>query len=142
MAALIRRRLDPGQGALLHVAAGVVAGDLAAMMEASGFAYRRLVLYRTRPAERLSLRTRRALANRDVEGVALYSPRTAATFVALVGDAGLEAACRALTAFCLSAAVTARINALDWARIVVARRPDQAAMIDAIVARAGYTNPP
>jgi uroporphyrinogen-III synthase len=54
--------------------------------------------------------------------------------VSLIAAAGLAPACRALCCFALSPAVAARAATLDWRRIVVAARPDQPAMIDAIVA--------
>jgi len=102
LADLIRRRLDPADGALLHVAGTAVAGDLASSVEAAGFRYRRVVLYRARKAGRLSPEAVRAIRDRNVDGVILFSPRTAATFVALVAEAQSIEACRNLTAFCLS----------------------------------------
>jgi uroporphyrinogen-III synthase len=70
-----------------------------------------------------------------VAGVVLFSPRTAATFVTLVTNAGAADACRDLTAFCLSDAVAVRARAVTWGRIVVARRPDQASMVEAVCTR-------
>jgi uroporphyrinogen-III synthase len=132
LAELVRRRLDPGAGALLHVAGTAVAGDLAGRVEAAGFRYRRVVLYRARKADRLSPAAVRAIRGREVDGVVLFSPRTADTFVALVAEAGSTEACRRLTAFCLSDAVAAKAGTVAWNRIVVARRPDRAAMVEAI----------
>jgi uroporphyrinogen-III synthase len=137
LADLVRRRLDPADGALLHAAGTAVAGDLAGRVEAAGFRYRRVVLYRARKAGRLSSGTVRAIRDRNVDGVVLYSPRTAETFVALVAEARSTAACRSLTAFCLSDAVAAKAGAIGWNRIVVARRPDQAAMVETVCSRTG-----
>ncbi len=137
LADLVRRRLDPEDGALLHVAGTALAGDLAGMVEAAGFGYRRVVLYRAGKADRLSPRAVRAIRDRDVDGVVLFSPRTAETFVALIAEARSTDACRGLTAFCLSDAVAAKAVAIGWDRIVVADRPDQTALVEAVCTRTG-----
>jgi len=137
LANLVRRRLDPDDGVLLHVAGTAVAGDLAGRAEAAGFRYRRVVLYRARKTDRLSPGAVRAIRDRNVDGVVLFSPRTAETFVALVAEAQSTDACRSLTAFCLSDAVAAKAGAIGWNRVVVACRPDQMAMIEAVCTRTG-----
>jgi len=129
LADLVHRRVDPKDGALLHVAGTAVAGDLGGRLGAVGFDVRRAVLYEVRTAARLPETIRAALETRAVDGVALYSPRTAKTFVRLVSDAGLAGQCGSLTAFCLSDAVAEAIGGLVWRRVAVAGRPDQAAMI-------------
>jgi uroporphyrinogen-III synthase len=134
LARLVRSRLRPGDGALLHVSGSVVAGDLGGTLTAAGYAYRRLVLYAAHPAERFSAAAEEALRRGSVDGVILYSPRTARTFVALAGQAGLADACGRLAVFCLSAAVAREANAIAWRKTVVAARPDEAAMLEAILA--------
>jgi|APTNR8051073442_1049403.scaffolds.fasta_scaffold06003_2 uroporphyrinogen-III synthase len=133
LAALILRRLDPKDGSIMHVAGSVVAGDLGGRLTKTGFAYERRVLYRAAAIERLSEQTRRALAAGDLDGVALYSPRTARVFHDVLAADDLTACCRHLTAFGLSAAVADAAAGVAWARTIVAERPDQPAMIRAIV---------
>lgn len=132
LAALVRARLDPADGALLHVAAGDVAGDLAGELGRAGFDYRRAVLYRARAAERFSEGTRRALETDALDGVVLFSPRTAKLFVELARAAGVAERCRGLVAYCLSRAVADAAKALPWRDVVVARRPNQDSLVDAI----------
>jgi uroporphyrinogen-III synthase len=125
LAALAAGRLDPAAGALFHGAASQVAGDLKGLLEAAGFAVRRAVLYRTRPAERLSSRTRQAIAQGRLDAVLFFSPRTAETFVRLVEHAGLSTAFAQCHAVCLSQAVATRLEALTWRDVHLAARPDQ-----------------
>jgi hypothetical protein len=66
--------------------------------------------------------------------VLLFSPRTAATFARLVGDAGRTEALTRCTAVCLSAAVAETVAALPWQRVRVATRPDQASLLDLVEA--------
>ena len=132
LAALVRARLDPAQGTLLHVAGTALAGDLAGLLRAAGFTCRREVLYRARTAETVSEETAAALRNGALDGVLLYSPRTAATFVRLVMAAGLTTDCARLHAFCLSGAVAAAVSDVAWRAIVVAAEPTEDALVEAV----------
>lgn len=124
---------DPANGAFLHVAGTVSAGDLGGRLQARGFAYRRVVLYEMRPAAALSPAAREALAAGRLSGAVLYSPRTAALFADLVDACGLATACASLRAYCLSNAVAERVARLPFAARIIATRPDQPAMLAAIL---------
>ncbi len=129
LAALVRARARPGNGALLHAAGSAVAGDLAGLLAEAGFDVRREVLYEARESECLGTATQRALEAGEVDAVLLFSPRTAASFVSLVQAAGLAAACRRVEAVCLSPAVATAASAVEWRRIAVAKSPDQIALL-------------
>lgn len=129
LARLVRVRLDPDKGALFHPAASQLAGDLQGALEDAGFTLRRAALYEAQPAVELSSALRRALAAGDLDAAVFFSPRTARTFVGLVERAGLNAACARLQAVCLSEAVAARLQPLAWARVCVAARPEQEAVL-------------
>ena len=132
LARLVIERCTPQAGVLLHVASSVRAGDLSGALTASGFTVRRDVLYDARPAPALSPETRRALACGGVDAVLLFSPRTARALAALLVTAGLGAACRTVTAVCLSVAVADAVgsgDSLPWRAVRVAERPDQEALL-------------
>jgi uroporphyrinogen-III synthase len=137
LAHLVTERLDPNAGAVLHVAGSRLAGDLAGALEKAGFAYRRAVLYEARTASALAPETAAALLAGTIDGVALFSPRTATTFVALVGAAGLTDRLGAVTAFCLSAAVATAARGLAWRAIAIAAHPDKDALVATIVSAGG-----
>ena len=136
LAEMIMASRDPAAGAVLHIAGTVSAGDLAGRLSAAGFDYRRAVLYAMQPAQTLSAVAREALARGTLSGVALYSPRTAALFAQLVAAHDLAATCTSLRAYCLSAAVAERLAPLSFSAKITADRPDQPAMVDAILADA------
>lgn len=121
---LVRGRLDPAAGVLLHVAGSHVAGDLATRLDGAGFRYRRAVLYQARAAKKFSAAAVGALGGGTIDGAIFFSPRTAATFVTLSREARLDGASKGLTAFCLSPAVAEKIRQLPWNRVEVARSPD------------------
>ena len=134
LAALAAARLRPDAGRLVHVAGRVSTGDLVPRLSAAGFEARRVPLYEAIAVRALSAPARRALEEQTLAGVALFSPRSARLFARLVRESGLEAAARALTAFCLSQAVAAAAT-LSWRQVSVAAAPRQDALV-ACVARA------
>ena len=132
LAGLVVGTLDATAGAVLHVAGSRLAGDLAGRLEAAGFACRRAVLYQAEKAESLSSQAVRALGEGDIDGVLFFSPRTAFTFVSLARLAGLDGACAAVMAFCLSPAVAENARALEWRQVSIATRPDQESLLASI----------
>lgn len=134
LAALIASRLDPAAGEILHGAASDVAGDLAGRLAAAGFVCRREVLYAALPAQQLDAATADALAAGTLDGVMLFSPRTARTLVRLIAAAGLADAAAGLTAWCLSRQVAEEVRALSWRSIAIAAAPTEAALLARVLA--------
>lgn len=140
LGARVEQALDPAKGALLHIAGTVTAGDLAGRLAASGFEVRRAVLYEARPVERLPAAVVEAIRGGEIDGVLIFSPRTARAFVTLVREARVAASLQGSTAYCLSEAVAAESAALGWRRILVAESPDQQALLSLVAA--GKQAPP
>lgn len=134
LARLVAERLDPQAGALFHAAGSAVAGDLAGLLEQAGFTLRRAMLYEAKPADHLSPATVTNLANGWFDLVLFFSPRTAATFVALARAAGdgVVAGCGRAAALCLSPAVAAAAGELTWREVQAAQRPELPALLDLI----------
>ena len=137
LAALVRRRLDPAVGPLLHPAAGLLTGDLQGALAAAGFVVLRAVLYDALAAEALSAETLRDINDGLIDAATFFSPRTAAGFVSLIEAAAVTPACRKIAALCLSPAVAAELSGLVWRRVCVAARPEQAALLTALDDLAG-----
>jgi uroporphyrinogen-III synthase len=135
LAELTRARCRPDQGDLLHVAGSRVAGDLAGLLGEAGFTLRRAVLYDAVPAAALSASTAAFLRTSAIDIVLFFSPRTARSFVKLLGEAELIDQCRTVDAFCLSPAVAEAARAYGdqggtpWRSVRVAPRPDQDALL-------------
>ncbi|HZF35902.1 MAG TPA: uroporphyrinogen-III synthase [Candidatus Angelobacter sp.] len=134
LAKLVAERLDPNAGALFHAAGSAVAGDLAGLLEQAGFMLRREMLYEARPADQLSAATVTNLANGWFDLVLFFSPRTAATFVALARAAGggVVTGCGKAAALCLSPAVAAAAGELPWREVQAAARPELPALLDLV----------
>ena len=132
LARLVRARCDPAAGALYHAAASRLAGDLKAALADAGFALRRDTLYESVAAQALPEALRAALASGRLDAATFFSPRTAATFVALVRDAGLAGACTRVTALCLSPAVATALAPLAWRAVSTAAEPTQDSLLAAL----------
>ncbi len=128
LADLVRQRLDPANGPLLHVSGTDVAGGPAP----DGFEVKRVVLYEARQDEVLPDSARAALAARAIDVATFFSPRASQAFVQLVTAAGLADTCRAVTAIAISPAAAEPLGALPFARTVAAERPTRQAVLDEI----------
>lgn len=128
LARLAASHLHPLGGALLHPAASDVAGDLGFMLMRGGYVYRREIIYQARLADVLPAAAVQAIVTKNVDGVLLYSPRSAAIFDRLVKAADLRAACAHLTAYCLSENV-ARAAGEPWHDIRVAEAPEENSLL-------------
>jgi uroporphyrinogen-III synthase len=132
LAALIAKTCRPADGALLHAAGSKRAGDLAAALAGYGFETRRAVLYRAEKAKALSARCIDAFKSEKIRYSLFFSPRTAASFVRLAEATGLSGLTAPVTACCLSKAVAAAAEALDWRAMLIAETPTQAALLAAL----------
>ena len=134
LAVLAEADLDPKAGPLVHVAGSHVAGDLETILGAAGFDYRRIEVYDAVATTTLPSALSEALRGAAVDGVAFFSPRTAATFAALVREASLVDTLKSVTAYCLSDAVAAAVEAEPWQRVSIAPRPRIDVLIDQVIA--------
>jgi uroporphyrinogen-III synthase len=130
LAAKISECADPTGGKLLHVAGADMAGQIRETLEAIGFQVDTVVLYTAVPVETLPAAADAQLRSDALDGVLLFSPRSASTFAALVMRADLPSHCEKLTAFCISTATAAALSPLRFARVSVAASPNQGAMLD------------
>lgn len=138
LAAAIGSVLDPADGLIVHLAGDALAGDVVGDLELLGFRAMRTTAYRMIAATELRARTAVAIAEGEVEGVVLMSPRTAQIWADLVTRHKLQRAARAIVHLCLSRAVAAPLAALGGVPIEVAQAPataDVLALIDEVAAR-------
>ena len=132
LALMVKKKLDPSNGALLHIAGSYQAGDLANMLTGANFKIRRTVLYEAQEVLKLGPQTKTALKNNAIDGVLFFSPRTARLFCRLVTEAKLLKQCESLTAYCLSTAVLSEATELTWSNIIVAKKPNSKALLNAL----------
>jgi uroporphyrinogen-III synthase len=94
----------------------------------AGFDIRREVLYRARFIDSFSTRFAQALDAGEIDGVALFSPRTASVFVELAEKSNVTNL-KTVTAYCLSQAVAENVVGISWEKIIVSNTPDQVSLL-------------
>ncbi len=127
--------LKPDGGPVLYIRGAHVAGDLACDLTASGFKVDQVVLYKAVKAVRLSQTVVDGFINNRIDGVVLFSSRTAATFCKLVMDAGLTKNLEDVTFYCLSKNVSDSIqsgNKPGRRQVVIAAQPTTIDLINAV----------
>jgi uroporphyrinogen-III synthase len=129
LAKVVAARLNP-PARLLYLAGEERAGDLAGTLRAENFDVDLAVVYRLVAARSLPQPVAAALAG-EIDGVLHFSRRSAAVFLAAARHSNLLGA--ALTKpvhFCLSAQVAGPLREAGAAKIRVAARPDENALLE------------
>lgn len=131
LAALVAHACDAEDGAFYHAAGTVTAGDLSGRLAAVGFEVIREKIYEAKTVEHLPDNARAALAAGAIDGVVIFSPRTAETFMDRVAAAGLIPVLGDVQLFALSQNVRDAAGS-DWGEVIVAKTPTQESLLNAI----------
>jgi uroporphyrinogen-III synthase len=129
---LVANRLKPANGPLLYAAGRTVSGDLKALLEGHGFEVDRSTLYEAVAAQRLSDAVNTSLVAGALDGVLLFSPRTARVWAELLMTADAVEIARNTPHFCLSEAVVEGLREAFSDRmppVEVASSPDVTAFL-------------
>jgi uroporphyrinogen-III synthase len=132
LARLVRRRLNPTDGRLLHVAGTAVAGDLAGELRDARFAVERAVMYEAQAATALAPATTAGLTDGGIDLALFFSPRTSAIFARLAIAAGIAGRLGRVAALSISPAADAGLVRLAFRERFVAAAPTQAALLDRV----------
>jgi uroporphyrinogen-III synthase len=117
---------------LLYLAGEDRAGDLAADVAASGVKAQTVVIYRTAPVTRMPSPAEAALRSGELDGVMHFSPRSAEVYLNGAKAAGILDTALTPFHYCLSQAVAAPLVAAGATRIAIARKPDEASLINLV----------
>jgi uroporphyrinogen-III synthase len=131
LARLVAAHAPPGppNHPLLWLAGEDRAGDLAGALAAHDIAVHTMVVYRAVAETALPDDVRAALSSGRVDGVLHYSRRSADAFEAIAMAAGIDLKSLPTKHFCLSAQVAEPLAQIGVGTIVVAARPDEAALL-------------
>jgi uroporphyrinogen-III synthase len=134
LVALVNGELLPAAGPLLYAAGEEQAGDLAGELNANGFEVETATLYRTEPRPRLAKVAEVALRAGEVDGVLLYSRRSAAAFALALRAGDLAPLGKNVTCFCLSAGCAEPLAKITEGPVQIAEKPDQLSLFALIEA--------
>ncbi|MCJ2092285.1 uroporphyrinogen-III synthase [Methylobacterium sp. J-072] len=136
LAALVAAVLPTG-ARLLHATGTARKPEPAASLTAAGFAVVIVEIYAAAPVLTLPPSVGDALAGGDLDAVLHYSRRSAAVALALADGSGHGGAFRRLRHYCLSADVAFPLEAAGIPVHVVAARPRETDLLDALAPRLG-----
>jgi uroporphyrinogen-III synthase len=117
---LVQKKLNPGEGHLLHLSGQDVALDLAKELGPAGFQVTRRIAYRAEAATSLP----EEKPDEKADYALLYSPRTAEVLDRLATKRGMALVC-------LSPAVAARVGT-GWQRVVSATKPEEDSLLETL----------
>lgn len=112
-------------GPLLHAC-----GTEARQISVPGYRIDRIALYRTVSAGTLPECAAKALREKTLNGVFVFSPGGARTLARGIRQAGLDDFCTAIDAYCISEAAAKVLTPLPFAHFYIAREPNRDAMLD------------
>jgi uroporphyrinogen-III synthase len=126
--------LRPGDGPLIYPAARERAGALADRLTGRGYDVRLVEAYRADTVSRFDEAVRAAFAAGRLDGVFLYSRRTATAFRDLVTAAGMTDQLASVTFFVISEQIAEALAGIPG-RVQVAKHPDEDSLLSLVPSR-------
>ena len=131
--------VGPQEGVLLHAASADTEGQLKTLLAEEGYTVDEIVLYEVVAIHKLPEIAREAIVYHALDAAVVFSPRSGQALRDCILRAGLAEACKSIAAICISPATAAALEPLAFRRVIVAERPNQAAMLDAVEQAAAQT---
>lgn len=131
LAALLAAKAQRDALPLLHLRGQETRGGLARPLRDAGLTLEARIVYEARPLERLTPEAAAAIANHSVNGVLVFSPRSARLFVDLATGSGVSGGLSHLTGYCISEATAAALGGSVGAA-VVAPLPELDSLLDVV----------
>ena len=115
--------MDSSQGDLLYLRGRDIAYDLKHELEGAGFQVVDIVMYEAIAVEEFSPEVQYELRGQRIDGVILFSPRTAQLFVQLTEKGNLVQYVQEINCFCMSEAVAENLSKLGGGNVHVPNMP-------------------
>lgn len=129
---VVRSRLRPEDGPIVHVGGEEIAVDLAGALREAGYDARRVVAYRVRTVRAAGRRILALLEAGRLDGVLFLSRRSAEVFAALVTRNRALPLCRHLDAVAVSERIAGAVWHLPWRTVRTADHPEHAALLETL----------
>lgn len=129
LAALIRRKANPGDGELLHVRGIHVAGDLAGQLRPHGYKLRDVIGYGAVAVDTLGEEAIAAIVSGAPVSVLVHSARGAKTFLDLLRKFGLHHWLGSVTVCGISENALRPLEGAGFGALIAAREPREDALL-------------
>ncbi|MGK0266862.1 MAG: uroporphyrinogen-III synthase [Maricaulis sp.] len=133
LAMLIKRKLKPQDGAVLHIRGIQVAGNLSGELKAAGFTVREAIGYGSVAVDALREDAIAAILCGAPVAVLIHSARGAKTFLELARKFGLQPWLKSVTAYGISANALKPLENAGLSGLVAAPHPNEDALLDLLV---------
>ena len=130
----VRQNLQPQDGALLYASGSKTSGDLVGELENSGFSVNRAVLYQAVAAGALPENICQSAGEGTLDGVLLFSPRTAKIWLLLTKGCVCATKLAKIKHYCLSENVAKIIDQGlgKFCDIIICKEPDTPSILQAV----------
>lgn len=126
---LVKNPLKTALISAIYVRGEQISQDLVRVLGQKGINCREITVYRTNPAENLSVNLLRGLDDREIAAIMFFSSRGAQVFAELVEQYGRENRVKPIKALCISEAVLKSLSVLPFREGQVADKPDRYGMM-------------
>jgi uroporphyrinogen-III synthase len=126
---LVKRKLKPEKGALLHVRGIHIAGDMSGELKAAGFTVRETIGYGAVAVDMLGEEAIAAIVSGAPVSVLIHSARGAKTFLELLGKFGLTRWLDSVTAYGMSENALKPLHGAGFAALRAASSPDEKSLL-------------
>jgi uroporphyrinogen-III synthase len=127
---LVLTQRRAGGGPLLYLAGADRTGDVAGALTEAGLTVETIVVYRAVMVKELPMPVRAALAARELDGVLHFSRRSADVYLRCARSADMLESALAPLQYCLSPQVAEPLVAAGGEKVVIAPRPEEAALLE------------
>lgn len=127
---LVLARRRAADGPLLYLAGADRTGDVEGALAQAGVAVETVVVYRAVMVKELPMPVRAALAAGELDGVLHFSRRSADIYLNCARSAVMLDSALVPSHYCLSRQVAEPLAAAGAAKIAIAARPEEAALLD------------
>jgi len=132
LAAAMLDWIAPEEGVLLHAASADNEGRLKTLLAEEGYRVAVQVLYEVVPIHKLPDPAREALAHNGLDAAVVFSANSALALADCIDRAGLVGACSGLAAVAISKPAAEALKSLPFRSVIIAEKPNQSAMLDAV----------
>ena len=126
---LVGKSLISTNGSILYLSGLRKKGEVIDSLESLGFEIENRVVYEAKVVQSLNKSAVKALEANEIQGVLLYSPRSAEIFIRMIERLGFQKILQNLEVYCLSSAVADVVKGLKWNKVLIASRPNNLEML-------------
>ena len=126
---LVIKNLTPSDGPILYLCGQHTNSNINDILKLSGFMVDVSIVYEAKEIQSLSKTVIKSLRKKEINGVFLYSPRSARILCNVIESLDLKKTSQGLIVYCLSSAVANEVKDLIWKDVLIAQNPSNLAML-------------